>query len=222
MASLTQQITVADILDQLGPVPIARVRTNPPPGQATEQDVIDAEAQENRLFELFDGVLLEKTMGFYESYLAALLGQFLGAFVRDHDLGIVAGADGMLKLCQGQVRIPDVSYVSWNKLPGRRVPLAPIPQLVPDLAIEVISKHNTEREMSRKLGEYFDAGMRAVWYVYPSTRTIRVFHSLAQHEDVTEFEMLQGGEVLPGFQLRLAELFATPTDLGVEPETGTE
>jgi Uma2 family endonuclease len=222
MASVTQHITVADILSEFGPVPISRVRTNPAPGHATEQDVIDAEVHEDRLFELFDGVLLEKTMGFYESYLASLLGQLLGAFVREHDLGIVAGEAGMLRLCPGQVRIPDVSYVSWSKLPGRRVPREPIPELVPDLAIEVISKHNTEREMSRKLREYFDAGVRSVWYVYPSTRTIRVFHSALHHDELTASETLHGGDILPGFQMPLAQLFADPLVSESELETDFE
>jgi len=108
--------------------------------------VTEIAAREDRLYELFDRVLVEKVMGFYESYLAALLLQFLGAFVRERDLGIVAGADGIVKLLPDQIRIPDVSYVSWRRLGGRELPAEPIPQLTPDLVVEVVRKGNTSQE----------------------------------------------------------------------------
>jgi hypothetical protein len=90
-------MTVADLLERFGPLPIGRIRTNPPPGAATEQDVIDIEAQESRLYELVDGILVEKTVGIYESYLAARLIHLLAGFVERHRLGIVVGADGMMR-----------------------------------------------------------------------------------------------------------------------------
>ena len=66
--------------------------------------------REDRLCELVDGVLLEKTVGTYESYLALLLGNF----VDENNLGIVLGADGMMRLVPGLVRIPNVSFISGN------------------------------------------------------------------------------------------------------------
>src|SRR5262245_45327593 len=119
MALTSTVVTLADLLERFGPIPAARIRYDPPPGTASEQDVIALEARENRLFELVDGVLVEKVMGFYESYLAMRLGRFLLAFVEQHDLSIVAGAAGMLHLAPGLVRIPDVSFVSWARLPQR-------------------------------------------------------------------------------------------------------
>ena len=56
-------LTLADLVDRFGPMPAERIRTNPPPGTATEQDVIDIEEHESRLCELVDGVLVEKTAG---------------------------------------------------------------------------------------------------------------------------------------------------------------
>ena len=91
-------------------------------------------------------------MGIYESYLAARLIQLLAEFVREHQLGIVLGADGMRRLTPGVVRIPDVSFISWNQLPVRRVPQVPIADLGPDLAVEVISPSNTAREMEQNCG----------------------------------------------------------------------
>src|SRR5262249_16810403 len=148
-------VTIAELLKQLGNVPPSRVRLRPTPGTATERDVIEVEAREGKLCELVDGVLVEKAVGFTESYLAALLIRYLGPFPEDPDLGLGAGADAPLRLMPGLVRIPDVCFVSGEPLPGRKVPDEPIPDLAPDLAVEVISKSNTKPEMRRKLREYF-------------------------------------------------------------------
>lgn len=199
--------TLADLLEQLGDISPRRVMLRPAPGTATEQDVIDIRARDKRLCELIDGVLVEKAMGFTESTLAALLTYFLVGFVREHDLGIVASADGMLRLAPGLVRIPDVSFVSWDRLPGRRIPPEPIPALVPDLAVEVLSKSNTAREMTRKLDDYFAAGVRLVWYIDPKRRTVEVYTAPDQMTVLEEHEPLTGGTVLPGFTLPLSDLF---------------
>jgi Uma2 family endonuclease len=113
MPSMLTAVTVSDLLHQLGDIPPERVRLQPPPGTATEADVVAVLSREERLCELVDGVLVEKTLGYYESYIAATLIRLLGNFVVAHDLGIVAGADGMMRLAPGLVRIPDVSFVSW-------------------------------------------------------------------------------------------------------------
>jgi Uma2 family endonuclease len=207
MAHTSTVVTLADLLERFGPIPAARIRYDPPPGTATEEDVVALEARDNRLFELVDGVLVEKAMGFYESYLAMRLAQFLLAFVEQHDLGIVAGADGMLRLAPGLVRIPDVSFVSWDKLPQRQIPRQPIPDLAPDLVVEVLSEGNTPREMDQKLLEYFSAGVRLVWYVLPDLQQVHVYTAPDQRQIITADHTLHGGEVLPGFTLPVHRLF---------------
>jgi Uma2 family endonuclease len=159
--------TAADVVEHFGPILLTRVRQDPPPGSATEQDVIDIHNRERRLFELVDGVLVEKTMGYQEAYLAMQIGRLIGEFVDSNDLGLVAGADGMVRLAPGLIRIPDVSFVGWDRLPGRKVPTTPMLNLAPHLAVEVLSPHNTKKEMDRKLAEYFANGVVAVWYVDP-------------------------------------------------------
>src|SRR5690348_10027749 len=101
--------------------------------------------------------------------------------MRKNSLGLVAGSDGMMRIATGLVRMPDVSVVLWERLPDHKVPSEPIPSLAPDLAVEVLSPSNTSAEMNRKIAEYFDAGCRSVWIVDPSTRTVHVYESLAQH-----------------------------------------
>ena len=202
--------TVGELLQHLGGVPADRVRLHPAPGSATEKDVLEIHAREKRLCELVDGVLVEKPMGYYESRLAMLLGHFIQAFLDQHDLGIVAGPDGMLRLAAGLVRIPDVSFVSWTRLPGRRIPRQPIPDLVPDLAVEVLSPGNTEREMARKLDEYFAAGVRLVWFVDPSARTVVVYTSPGESVVLGANDVLEGVPVLPGFSLAVNKLIEQP------------
>jgi Uma2 family endonuclease len=197
-----------ELLHDLGDIPPDRIRLNPPPGQATERDLLRLNARTNRLYELVDGVLVEKVMGTPESFLALRIGRFLGDYADEHDLGDVAGADATLRLLPGLVRLPDVSFVSWDQLPGRMYPREQIPDLAPDLAVEVISPGNTRGEIKRKLKEYFLADVRLVWVVDPKKRTVQVYTAPDQSIVLTEDQILDGGEVLPGFKLPLRKMFA--------------
>lgn len=210
MPSIPPAVTVSDLLYQLGDIPASRVRLQPAPGTATEADIVTVHDREKRLCELVDGVLVEKTMGYYESYVAATLIRLIGNFVVDHDLGVVAGADGMMRLAPGLVRIPDVSFVAWETLPGRRLPRQPVPDLVPDLVVEVLSEGNTPREMDRKLDEYFALGVRLVWLVNPEMETVTVYTARHQSIVLDASAMLDGGAVLPGFTLPIRTLFTEP------------
>ncbi len=107
----------------------------------------------------------------------------------------------------GLVRIPDVSFVSWDRLPDRKTPREPIPDLVSDLAVEILSESNTPQEMERKLRDYFRTGVRLAWYVEPREQRVRVYTSPEQVQLVEKNGVLDGGAVLPGFSLRLSEWF---------------
>jgi Uma2 family endonuclease len=200
--------SVAELLARLGDVPPRRVRLQPPPGTATEQDVLDIFARTKRLFELVDGVLVEKATGFPESLLAVAVASLLREAVKPRRLGVVVGPDAMMRLFGGWVRMPDAAFVSWARLPGRRVPAEPIPDLAPDLAVEVLSDGNTPAEMAVKRGEYFAAGTRIVWQIDPRTRTAEVFNAPDTSEKLDESQCLDGGDVVPGFTLSLRDLFA--------------
>jgi Uma2 family endonuclease len=196
--------TVADLLESLGDIPPKRIRMHPWPGTATEDDVIAIHAREKRLCELVDGTLVEKPMGFDESRLAAELISSLVVFLRGHDLGTVAGEAGMMRLLTGLVRIPDVSFVRWERLPKK---YGPIPPLAPDLAIEILSKSNTRKEMQRKLREYFEAGTQLVWYFDLRARTVAVYTAPDRFTVLDDSQTLDGGDVLPGLVIPLRELF---------------
>lgn len=200
---------LAELVERLGHVPLDRIRMRPPPGTATEKDVLAAErGPRKRLCELIDGVLVEKAMAVRESLLAAALIQVLADFVQRNDLGIVLGADGMIRLFPGQVRIPDVSFVAWERLPGEEVPDEAIGSFVPNLTVEVLSPSNTRAEMERKLRDYFLAGVELVWLIDPKTQTADAYTAPDECRHVGKGGSLDGGTVLPGFRASLKELFA--------------
>ena len=201
--------TLADLLEHLGGIAPYRVRFRPAPGTATEEDVLALRnSAERRLCELVDGVLVEKAMGLRESLLACALIAILRGFVRPRNLGLVTGEAGMMRLMAGLVRIPDVAFISWDRLPNRRVPTEPIPDLAPNLVVEVLSVGNTPGEMARKRQEYFNSGVQVVWQVDPRMRIVEVFTGPDQSTILHEAQTLDGGVILPGFTLRLQELFA--------------
>jgi Uma2 family endonuclease len=201
-------LTAAELLHNLGDIHPSRLRLRPAPGSATEHDLLDIRRRERRLYELVDGVLVEKVMGYMESSLAAWIIMLLADYFRQYDIGNVAGADGAVRLMAGLVRIPDVSFISWDRLPGRQLPNAPILGLVPDLAVEVLSPGNTKGEMALKVREYFLAGVRLVWLVDGDKRTVRVYTAPDQSVRLTQAQTLDGGDVLPGLRLPLREVFA--------------
>ncbi len=208
--------TLADLMRRLGGIPLERIWFHPAPGRATEKDVIEVEARENRLCELVDGTLVEKAMGFDESRLAVKLSHLVQSYLDQHDLGICIGADGMMRIAPGLVRIPDLSFISWDRLPGRESPREPIPDLAPDLAVEVLSEGNTRAEMARKVREYFEAGVTLVWLIDPRKRTARVISTVEKSVLIRAHQSLDVGAVLPGFSLLLSDLL----DRGRRPRQG--
>jgi Uma2 family endonuclease len=202
--------TAADLVERFGPIPLARVVFDPPPGAGTLADVVWLDAHENRLCELIDGVIVEKVMGARESFLAGQLITLLNMFLAKHKLGIALTSDGMMQLLPNQVRIPDASFISWARLEGSGWPEDAAPDMAPDLAVEVLSPSNTAKEMESKLHEYFAAGTRLVWYVEPRDKTVTVYTAADKSAKLTEQDTLTGGQVLPGLEIDLKALFALP------------
>jgi len=210
--------TLADLYRRFGPMPFERIRQNPPPGFGTVDDVDWLNNHEDRLCELVDGILVQKTVGLRESIIAVKIGSAVSDFVEPRGLGLVAGEGGTLQLDINLVRIPDVSFISWERVPGGEVPQEPVPLLVPDLAVEVISRGNTRKEMDEKLQEYFEKGVRLVWYVRPRSRVVDVYTAPDHFARLTASMQLDGGDVLPGFSVQVGELFEMPKRPGSKTE----
>jgi Uma2 family endonuclease len=137
--------------------------------------------------------------------LAAMLYQY----VKLNNLGRVYAAETGFKLESDPdtVRAPDIAFVSMKRIQaaGR---IQGYRSGAPDLAVEVTSPSNTKREMAEKAKEYFAAGARLVWIVNPKLKSVIVYRSLSDIITLTETDTLEGDEVVPGFQIPVAEIFA--------------
>jgi Uma2 family endonuclease len=206
--------TLADLLGQLGDVPSSRVLLQPRFGMATEADAIrineghDA-GEPGRIVELINGYLVEKSMGFRESLLAVYIATCLRNYCDQHDAGIVTGPDGMIRLKRGLVRVPDVCFLSWDAIGADEVAADPISDVIPELAVEVLSPGNTAREMDVKIDDYFTAGVSVVWVVDPKAETATAYTSRKRSKTVDRSGVLEAPKILPGFRLPLDDLFSS-------------
>jgi Uma2 family endonuclease len=103
--------------------------------------------------------------------------------------------------------VPDVAFVSWDRLPGRVRPDEYIP-VPPDLAVEVIAPSDEPGDIAKKQDLYRRAGVPLVWWVHPRHRTVAVYRDGQLVAELGEGDELDGEPVLPGFRLAVAEIFA--------------
>ncbi|HUE69886.1 MAG TPA: Uma2 family endonuclease [Pirellulaceae bacterium] len=197
---IPKEWNMADVRSHVGDVPLKRIRTYPPPGMATEEDAL-----KEPVCELIDGILVEKATGAYESLLASLLITEINNYLATNPIGFVTGEQGPYRLLPRRMRVPDVAFVCWDRLPARKLPRGQVLSVAPDLVVEILSPSNTKKEMEKKLKEYFKAGVRLVWYVDPEKRTAEVFTSPADVEQLDAEGILDGRDVLPGFKLKIKD-----------------
>lgn len=204
--------TIADVQKRLGHISDSRIRSYPAPGTATVQDLLDGSITQDRLHELVDGILVEKGMGFREGSLTARLIHLLQSYLDIDNLGHIAGADGMIRFKLDLVRVPDMSFIRWDSVDDPQVienPTGAFLEVPPDLAVEVLSPSNTRREMEIKLEEYAKAGVKLVWYVDPERKAVDVYPkgNPKRKKTLGVNDTLDGGDVLPGFAVKVARLF---------------
>ena len=208
----TRYYSMAEVQDRVGHVPLERILPFPAPGTATEQDLLDNSVTGGRVCELVDGILVEKAMGFRADYVGAWILFSIGFFLREHNLGAVIGSQGPFRFKIGLVRMPDVSFIRWDSVEDTdeiEEPDGAFLEYPPDLAVEVLSPGNTVKEMAVKLDEYARAGVKLVWYVDPERKEVDVYPkgNPRRKKTVGVGGVLDGGDVLPGFTVRVDELF---------------
>lgn len=160
-------------------------------------------------YELDKGKLVRLPMASHQSSRIAIrIASRIGPFVEAGALGNVAGADGAFTVARDPytVRIPDLSFVSTKRLPPEDA-WEQFLELAPDLAIEVVSPSDSANEVHEKVLEYLDAGVRLVWVVHPIQRTVTVYTGDRVAHVLDENDTLDGGDVLPGFSLAIADIF---------------
>ena len=156
-------------------------------------------------------VLLRVYLGvvFLISAVPKLRGDFttgLMAFLEKAPMGIVMTPDVGIYLPGGNLRSPDVSFVRAEKLPGG-VPPRGFGDFVPDLAVEVLSPSDAQREVADKIGEYLQCGVPIVWLVDPDSKSVTVFRSLTDVRRLESSDTISAEPVLPGFSCRVSQFF---------------
>ena len=168
-----------------------------------------ASGEDIERYEVVDGVRVEREpMGAFETVLASWLCHVMNSFAAGKKLGLAVNEVlFVLNAARNLNRRPDVAFVSYARWPTSIVAREPAWNVVPDLAIEIVSPTNLAEEIDRKITDYFQAEVRLVWVFYPDSGRVYVYQSPTHVSIVERTDTLDGGEVLPGFRLPIAELY---------------
>jgi len=165
---------------------------------------------DDRVVELVEGVIVDMSRPGWEHGEILIT---LGALIRDHarryDLGRVAGGDTGFVLerrADGKdtVRGIDLAFISSERASEHLS--TGWTTIAPDLAVEVISPSNEAKDIRNKIRQLLNAGTQLIWIVYPDMRIVDV-HTSSGATTFEENDTLTGGDVLPGFELRVADIF---------------
>jgi Uma2 family endonuclease len=174
--------------------------------RATEDD-LRAAPEDGQKHELVDGAIVVSPAGTRHGLVSVRLSARLGAFVEARKLGYVVDSSTGFRLPGGNVRLPDVAFISRGRFPDERVP-EDFSDVPPDLAVEVLSPSDRPRFVLDKVGEYLQAGVRLVWVVDPKRRRAAVYRSATDVREISAEGVLDGEDVLPGFTCPLADAIA--------------
>jgi Uma2 family endonuclease len=177
-----------------------------PPVRLTPQDVESASERDGKLYELIDGELKEKKVGFASLFIAGQILTSLNTQLYPHEGA--AACEAMIYCFNGKShgRKPDVVYVRVARFPGGEMPVGDL-FFAPDLVVEVLSPGNSGIEVDDKLDEYLAAGVGLVWIVNPDRRTLHMFRADGTNRRYRASEILENEPLLPGFRLPLAGIF---------------
>ncbi len=165
---------------------------------------------DGKRLELVEGVIYEMPpAGGEHGEIGANLLITIGTEVRERNAGHITTAEtGYILFTNDEgkptVRAPDVGFISYQRYPNR-LPVTFIP-LPPDLAVEVVSPNDRAEDIDSKIGDYLRAGVRLIVFVYPASRSVSVFRG-NQIARLSGDDRLDFGDVLPGFSLRVGDLF---------------
>ena len=166
--------------------------------------------ESDRLYELVDGVIVDMAPpNRLNSWIAGRILTRISNFVDKDDSGYVFTSDGGFALNKTNVRIPDVSYISKARMADKMTDMKAI--IAPDLAVEIVSPSESAPAVHRKTALYLKSGASMVWNVYPQAKIIEVWTqsdaAALQMRSYTVTDTLDGGDVLPGFELAVKGVF---------------
>jgi Uma2 family endonuclease len=175
----------------------------------TAEDLWKMPEVPGKRYELVDGELLEMPgAGGQHMTMMVLIFKLIEAFVIEHDLGI-AYPDGLAYIIArnpDRVRIPDVSFVTHDRVPEAGPPEGFWP-VAPNLAVEIVSPNDSAGELHYKVRDYLTSGVEMVWVVWPKSQVVSVHTPGAAGRELELHDELDGGDLLPGFRIPVSTLF---------------
>ncbi|MCX7622391.1 MAG: Uma2 family endonuclease [Thermomicrobium sp.] len=181
----------------------------------TAEQLLELPEKPGVRYERHEGKLVEMLgAGGIHAAIVVRLVLSLRQFVTSRRLGFVFG-DGLgyiLRRNPDTVRIPDVSMVRREQVPAAGIPEGFWPG-PPDLAVEIVSPHDRAEEVHERVQDYVAAGTVQVWVLWPKSRSVTVYWGDGTARELGPEETLEGGDLLPGFAVRVGDLFvAEPAD----------
>ncbi|MEI6234028.1 MAG: Uma2 family endonuclease [Planctomycetota bacterium] len=173
----------------------------------TERELLRLPKEDGK-YELVDGdLVLMSPAHFDHGTICASMTIRLGAYVLEKKLGIIAEGQTGFWMANGNLRSPDISFISIATLSKlERLPTGFF-KGAPDLAVEVFSPSERTKQLNGKIADYFASGTKLVWVIYPKSRSARIYRKPNAKRLIGEDEKLDGEDVVPGFKVRVGDLF---------------
>ncbi len=169
----------------------------------TEADLLSL-PDTGRKYELVNGRLQEVPTGGRHGWLEHRLYSRIAPYIPQQMVSF--GSSTGFRMAQGNIRSPDLSVMDRERLPGGEPPVGFIDG-APDLAVEIVSPSENLANLHDKLREYFEAGAKEVWLLFPETQQVYRYTGLLQVEVLGADDLLRSETLLPGFEVRVRELF---------------
>ncbi len=169
----------------------------------TEQDLLQM-PDDGRKYELVDGRIQIVPTGGRHGKIGYRLALKIGSTAPDNVEGFDSSTG--FRVAGGNIRSPDLSLMSVSRLPQGKPPVDFIDG-APDLAVEIVSPSENQKDLAQKVLEYFESGAQEVWLLFPERKQVYRYTAPLEVEVLREDDILTGGELLPKFRVRVGELF---------------
>jgi Uma2 family endonuclease len=173
---------------------------------ATIDDLLQC-PKDGRKYELVDGKIVVSPTGFRHGTVVARIVHLIATFLDANPIGEVCADDLGVHFPNGNLRSPDVTFVRNDKVPTGKAAEGFLKSM-PDLAVEVLSPHDSLKQVGEKIGEFLDSGVPLVWLVDPELKTVTLYRSLSQTEQLTSADVIDAGDILPGFSCPVSRFFS--------------
>jgi Uma2 family endonuclease len=195
-SQISQYASVADVLSWVGKVPLHRVRCDPPPGYSTREALDSLNSEGIGRYELIASVVVERAGSREQNHLRDRIASLLTLVIPQDGSARIA-INHPFQLDRYLVRLPDIALVETRA------------SCVPALVAEVLHLDHTAREIALKLAECERYGVKLVWYVDPKRKEVDVYPkgNPKRKKTLGVNDTLDGGDVLPGFAVKVARLF---------------